>query len=535
MPASISKLFAYSILILGFFSIGLNAEAKTIVIGTASDTVSIPGTLSNSGLSGGTQYWNLNGTSLYASSTSYNVGIGTTNPTAGNKLHVAGNFTTSGSVSFSGATFVGGGNRMITVDNSGVLGAGAIPGDIYWTGTATNLDAVTARSSLGLGALATLSSVTTSQITDGTIANIDISGSANIVASKIQYGTYFIPSAGVDGQVWTSDGNGPGYWNTPSVSSTTLTGLGTANYLSKFTATSTIGNSILYDNGTNVGIGLTNPTLGKLQVNGNITIDGMQTGTNGLFGYNGSGSHIFSIQRQDANGVGTISLSAYGGIGLTAAKTTGSEASNFHLFIRSTGNVGIGTTAPTSKLVVNGTGVFSGAVTVPTPTANGHAATKGYVDAAIVALPSGSSGQTLRHNGSTWVADSNIYNNSSNVGIGTTTPGTYKLKVAGQVAATGFIYDSDRNLKKDIRTLDNSLEKILALRGVSFTWKENNVKSIGVIAQEVEEVYPELVTTNNGTKSVQYGNLIAPLIEAVKAQQLQIEKLEQRISELENK
>lgn len=380
-----------------------------------------------------------------------------------------------------------------------------------------------------------MNTVTNAEITDGTIGNIDISGTANIVASKIQYGTYFIPSQGSNGQVWTSDGSGVGYWNTPSVSSTTVTGLGTTNYLPKFTATSTIGNSIIYDNGTNVGIGLTNPTLGKLQVNGNLTVDGMQTGTNGLFGYNGSGSHIFSIQRQDAVGLGTISLSGYSSIGITGGKTTGSEPSNFHFVVKSNGNVGIGTTTTAQRLTVNGTGSFTGAVTVPTPTTASHAATKGYVDSAIVSLPSGTRGQTLRHNGTTWIANSVLYVNASNVGIGTTTPDTYKLRVAGQVAATGFIYDSDRNLKKNIKTLDHSLEKILALRGVSFTWRENDTNSIGVIAQEVEKVYPELVTTSNGTKAVQYGNLVAPLIEAIKEQQARIEILERRISELENK
>jgi len=71
--------------------------------------------------------------------------------------------------------------------------------DIYWTGTATNLNASTGRTSLGLGSLATLSSVTSAYITDGTIVNADISSSAAIAASKIQYGSYFITSAGTSG------------------------------------------------------------------------------------------------------------------------------------------------------------------------------------------------------------------------------------------------------------------------------------------------------------------------------------------------
>ena len=127
---------------------------------------------------------------------------------------------------------------------------------------------------------------------------------------------------------------------------------------------------------------------------------------------------------------------------------------------------------------------------------------------------------TLRGNGTDWVAASNLYNNGTNIGIGTTTL-TYKLNVGGDVGATSFVYTSDRNLKKNIKTLDGALDKILKLRGVSFNWKDNNKPSVGLIAQEVEQVFPELVTGNE-VKGVQYGNLVAPLIEAVKAQQQEI-------------
>lgn len=126
------------------------------------------------------------------------------------------------------------------------------------------------------------------------------------------------------------------------------------------------------------------------------------------------------------------------------------------------------------------------------------------------------------------------------VGIGTLAPG-YKLQVgeAGDGSAVGsnaFFYMSDARLKKDVSTLSDALEKILGLRGVSFTLKSTGKKSVGLIAQEVEKVYPELVTTvPDGYKSVEYGNLVAPLIEAVKAQQRHIEALEARIRLLESK
>jgi len=67
------------------------------------------------------------------------------------------------------------------------------------------------------------------------------------------------------------------------------------------------------------------------------------------------------------------------------------------------------------------------------------------------------------------------------------------------------------------------------MRGVSFSWKENGRKSIGVVAQEVEKVLPELVTETDGVKSVAYGNIIGLLIEAIKEQDKRIDDLERRL------
>jgi len=126
-----------------------------------------------------------------------------------------------------------------------------------------------------------------------------------------------------------------------------------------------------------------------------------------------------------------------------------------------------------------------------------------------------------------------------NVGIGVVVP-TVKLDVDGSVNATSFLYSSDERLKKDIQPI-SGLDNILKLQGLSFEWKNNNQSEIGLIAQDVEKVYPELVSTNpnTGFKSVKYGNLVAPLIEAIKEQQLQINVLVEEIeilrSEIEGK
>jgi hypothetical protein len=97
------------------------------------------------------------------------------------------------------------------------------------------------------------------------------------------------------------------------------------------------------------------------------------------------------------------------------------------------------------------------------------------------------------------------------------------------VSAAAFVYSSDKSLKTNIKPLQNSLEKIKQLQGVSFNWKESGRADIGLVAQDVEKVFPELVSTNeNNLKSVEYGNLVGVLIEAVKEQQKQIDELKSK-------
>lgn len=119
-----------------------------------------------------------------------------------------------------------------------------------------------------------------------------------------------------------------------------------------------------------------------------------------------------------------------------------------------------------------------------------------------------------------------------------TTDGTsitvYNGTVNGAINASDFIYVSDLRLKENIVPLASSLEKINSLQGVSFDWKRGGETNIGFIAQDVEKVIPELVVTdaNTGFKAVKYGNMVALLVEAVKAQQIQIEALQAQVVEL---
>jgi hypothetical protein len=100
---------------------------------------------------------------------------------------------------------------------------------------------------------------------------------------------------------------------------------------------------------------------------------------------------------------------------------------------------------------------------------------------------------------------------------------------SGIVTATDINSASDINLKKNIRQVEDSLNKILQIRGVNFEWKESGRASVGVIAQEVEKVLPELISGDDA-KVVNYNGLIGVLIEAVKEQQKQIEELKKLIN-----
>ena len=93
----------------------------------------------------------------------------------------------------------------------------------------------------------------------------------------------------------------------------------------------------------------------------------------------------------------------------------------------------------------------------------------------------------------------------------------------GTITASGDITAfSDERLKSDIETIDNALDKVMNMRGVSYTKQAE--KGIGVIAQEIEKVLPEVVTDGE-YKSVAYGNIVGVLIEAIKEQQKQIDEL----------
>jgi len=112
-----------------------------------------------------------------------------------------------------------------------------------------------------------------------------------------------------------------------------------------------------------------------------------------------------------------------------------------------------------------------------------------------------------------------------NVGIGTNNPGnilTIQQNSATDPVADAWTTYSSRRWKTNIKTIENPLETVQALRGVTYDWKASGKHDIGLVAEEVGEVIPEIVAyEENGidAKSVDYARLVAVLIEAVKEQQ----------------
>lgn len=124
----------------------------------------------------------------------------------------------------------------------------------------------------------------------------------------------------------------------------------------------------------------------------------------------------------------------------------------------------------------------------------------------------------------------------SKVGINNTVSDlTYNLEVSGSIRASGaLLSNSDKRLKENIYTIDNALSRVKQLEGVYFNWNGKEERQVGVIAQDVQKVLPEVVSEDKDSYlAVDYSKIVPLLLEAINEQTNLISDLEDRISKLE--
>jgi hypothetical protein len=243
----------------------------------------------------------------------------------------------------------------------------------------------------------------------------------------------------------------------------------------------------------NVGIATSAPGH-KLDVNGGINATSMTSGSGRITNLSGTASTIASMIGTDllvSNATATNLVGTAATIGFLTASSIGAS-------IISAGSLHIGGTLTvvniTSTNVLN-TNVSAGNIFVSTSViATGNSNTMGA-----------------------------ILTTGGNVGIGVDP--SYKLHVSGDIFATGNVTAfSDQRLKTDVVTIGGALDKTKQLRGVYYT--HNEERGVGVIAQEIQQVLPEVVATKGEYLGVAYGNIAGLLIEAIKELSAKVERLE---------
>ena len=277
----------------------------------------------------------------------------------------------------------------------------------------------------------------------------------------------------------------------------------------------------------NVGIGTTNPTATLHAVNATglgITMESSGIEANLNLVSTSTGGRYWRL----------VSGGSGGGLAGGRFGVWDNNAGIARLAIDSSGNVGIGTTNPTGNLHISGGPNTSTLLISPTTMGMGDTATIRFADP-----DNGTGPMDIKYtdNGSP-----SLNFIGGNVGVGTTSP-SERLHVVGNLrvqgstdctlgnGAGGTNCSSDIRLKDNVTEIEDSLNKVLSLRGVEFNWNEKSQSpgrhDIGVIAQDVEKAFPTAVMedAHTGYKKVDYAVLVAPVIQALK-------ELNQRIQDL---
>jgi len=252
--------------------------------------------------------------------------------------------------------------------------------------------------------------------------------------------------------------------------------------------------------------------------------------------YSTNGSVVFEIGANNTNAqvTGTLTvnaISANGGVG-TDGQVLTSNGSVVYWASAGSGSV---TSVATGNGLTGGPITTSGTVSILANTGIVANSTGAFVNSDYIA--------TIAANSATY-ANSSVTNTftvgtasyfvaNGNLGIGNSAP-VSKLHVQGTVTATDFDSLSDIKLKENIQSLNNSIDIINQINPVSFNWKDTGEKSYGVIAQEIENILPDIVNSKGENKSVSYIQIIALLIDSIKELDKEIKILKLKNDKFEN-
>ena len=290
-----------------------------------------------------------------------------------------------------------------------------------------------------------------------------------------------------------------------------VSGSGTANYIPIWTGSATLGDSIVFQSGGEVGIGTTTPNAvltvnGPFQKDGNAPMVLNVTGsTGGDYGGNGGGIALMTGGGGGSSGGGEMTL--------TVGAGGGPAPCDFPPCTIPGGNGGsIALQAGSGGSGENDHGGAGGSITLQ-PGVGGGGTTAGRPGNVILSVPEGGA-----------------------VGVGTTKPtATLDVVSGGTTLADAWTTRSSRRFKTNIHPLQGALTTVVQLQGVSYDRKSDGKHEIGVVAEDVAQIVPEVVSRDPNTHELQgvdYSRLTALLIEAVKSQQAQIQSLKAEIEEL---
>jgi hypothetical protein len=314
-----------------------------------------------------------------------------------------------------------------------------------------------------------------------------------------------------------------------------------------------LSSSNIYNNGTNVGIGTTSPTV-KLEVAGGalftastqpVAIAATTNTVSQTFRFNTT-TNVGSI----GNGVAVASgnqndfaMASHSPTGNLVFATYGDPGGAERMRITSAGNVGIGTAIPAKKFHVAGDVAVDGSFFIGT-TSNPFS---GNAPKFAILAPSGSDALNFKHlsNGSNSI---NVWQtgNDEHAAIAFFKGDTQSYKGAIRVSTTGVstVTMSDYRLKENVVPLKDGLSRLMQLKPVQYNWKINNTKDEGFLAHELQSVFPYAVSgykdevDDKGAikpQAVDYGRITPLLVKAIQELQTTVEELKAKIKVLEEK